>query len=233
MMSLSSESYTSSLKTWFSGLPLLSTSLKCSVHCACISSFLLRRLPFLSSTAVLCLGFSLHNILVSPYSVFMCWFLAASSASHLMFSIHFFLSVFILLFTSLFFSTYFALSCFLTLSDRVPRIFLLSSSLLVYEAPWLLTYPWLLLLPRFSQDWFCNLCVCLLHHLKVLFHFFIFFNWWWSLPISADLYTLVSFTEFPNRLLISTWSIWFMAFPPGETHVIFCGWSYVETMFLL
>ena len=55
---------------------------------------------------------------------------------------------------------------------------------------------------------------------------------WWSLPISADLYTLVSFFEFLNRQLISTWSIWFMVFPPGETHVTF-GWSHVETTFLL
>lgn len=100
MMSLSSDSYTLSLKTGFSGSPLLSTSFKCPVHHTCTSSFLLR-FPFLSNTAVLCLGFSLHNILVSPYSVFMCWFLAASSAPQVMFSSHFFLSVFICLFTSL------------------------------------------------------------------------------------------------------------------------------------
>ena len=59
----------------------------------------------------------------------MCWLLAASSASSAMFSIHFLLSTFILLLTSLSFSVYFALSCLLTLSDRVLRIFLLISSL--------------------------------------------------------------------------------------------------------
>ena len=111
-------------KTGFSGLSVLGTSLKCSVHRACTSSHLLRRFPF-----YFYFRFSLHNILVSPFCVFMCWFLAASFTSQVMSSIHFYLSVFILLFTSLLFSTYFALSCFLTLSDRNPRIFLLISSL--------------------------------------------------------------------------------------------------------
>ena len=49
---------------------------------------------------------------------------------------------------------------------------------------------------------------------------------WWSLPIPAYLYTLGSFADFLNRLLIITWSIWFMLFT-WEIHVtlwmVLCG----------
>ena len=82
----------------------------------------------MSRTVVLCLDLSLHSIFVSPYSVFMCWLFAASSA---IFSTRFLLSAhaFTLLLTSLSFSGYFGLSCLLTLSDLVLRTFLLISSL--------------------------------------------------------------------------------------------------------
>ena len=78
------------------------------------------RFPFLFRTLVLWLDLSLHNIFLSPFSVFMCWLFAASVSSAVV-TTHFLLSAhaFILLLTSLSFSVYFVLSCLLTLSDLV------------------------------------------------------------------------------------------------------------------
>ena len=53
----------------FAGCPRLSISLKYSVYLACTSSLLLKSFPFLSNTAVLCLGLSLQIFFVSLYNV--------------------------------------------------------------------------------------------------------------------------------------------------------------------
>lgn len=62
------------------------------------------------------------------------------------------LSAFILPFTSLYVLTYSALSCLITLSVRVLKIFLLTPSLWsMRSSVWLLADPWLFLLSRSSQ----------------------------------------------------------------------------------
>ena len=88
------------------GSSLFSTS----VHLACISFFSVTRLPLLSRMAVLLLGLSLHSTFVNLYNVLICCFLTASSASLAMPSIHFLLSLLMLLLTSLLFSLYSVLS---------------------------------------------------------------------------------------------------------------------------
>ena len=73
----------------FAGASLFRTSLACSVHLTFTSFLLVTRFPFLSRTVGLCLDLSLHSIFVSPYSVFICWLFAASSASSAMFYVYF------------------------------------------------------------------------------------------------------------------------------------------------
>ena len=108
----STVSWTSSVRSSvieFAGASLFSPYLKRSVHLAFTSRLLLTRFPFWSTTVGLYLDLSLHSIFASPYSVFICWLFVASSASSAMFYVHFLLSAFILLLTSLSFSVYFAL----------------------------------------------------------------------------------------------------------------------------
>ena len=44
----------------------------------------------------------------------------------------------------------------------------------------------------------------------------------WSLPTSAPLWVLVSWTDLLNRDLTATWSIWFRCWPSGEVQVYLC-----------
>ena len=64
----------------FASSPLLSISLKFSVHLACTLSLPPTSFPFLSNTAVLCFGLSLQIFSVSLYNVLGRWLLVASSA---------------------------------------------------------------------------------------------------------------------------------------------------------
>lgn len=57
----------------------------------------------------------------------------------------------------------------------------------------------------------------------------------WSLPMPVDLHTLLPFTDFLNGLFTSTsWAIWFLVLPSGDTHVTLCTVClYVGTEFRL
>ena len=127
-----------------SGCSLFNTSLKCSVHLSCMSSFVLRRLLSLSNTAVLCLGLSSHSFLVNPYKVFISWLRAAFQLQILSpLTISFCLlsnfASLLCLFLCTFSST--ALNSFRSCT----QYFLIHLLSFIYQTPWLSANPWFVL----------------------------------------------------------------------------------------